>query len=263
MIKKDRTRIGVMFTAANPPHMIEFLVAMQAMAEFLLDRVLYVVNCARSGPPALADTADHRLAMAKGTAAGFGPMITVADLDAQKDLVLEPTRMANGRERLRAEGEDYAFRIFRFNSEDRLTLVFIAGMQHYRRTDETGKDDTVNKLLLNIKQRYCGFNPDLHNVIALFVGDGTQEPTELAFSPEEQSLIERGLFAVAFLHFRSPGGIQEEEMSRRLTGGLKDLLNGTLDLNKLVFLPKSVLSYLAAHKDCIQRLIDSRSESHD
>jgi hypothetical protein len=263
MIEKDRTRIGVIFTSANPATIAEILLALEVMANFLLDRVHYVVNCAQSGPPALADTTEHRLAMARGVFSACEPMITVTDLDARKDLVLEPTRMADGRERLRADGEDYAFRIFRFNPEERLTLVFIAGMQHYRRTDETGKDDTVNKLLLNIKQRYCGFNPDLHNVIALFVGDGTQEPTELTFSPEEEILIERGLFAVEILHFRSPGGIQEEEISRRLTDGLKDLLNGTLDPNTLVFLPKSVLSYLVAHKDCIQRLIDSRSESHD
>ena len=81
-MKKDRTRIGVMFTPANPPHIIEFLVAIQAMAEFALESVLYVVNCAHSGPPALADTTEHRLAMAQAAAAAFGQMITVTDLDA-------------------------------------------------------------------------------------------------------------------------------------------------------------------------------------
>ena len=262
MIKKDRTRVGVMFAPANPPHMIEFLVALQAMAEFLLDRVLYVVNCAPSGPPALADTTEHRLAMAQA-AATFGPLITVADFDARKDLVLDPTRMSDGRERLRTEGEDYAFRIFRYNPTDRLTLVYIAGLEHCRRTDKTGKDDTVNMLLLNIKQRYCGFNPDLHNVMALFVGDETRQPAEFAFSADEQTLIERGLFAIEILNFRAPGGIQDKELARRLTSGLKDLLNGTLDANKLAFLPKSVLLYLAAHKHCIQSLIESRSDTLD
>jgi len=260
MLNKDRTRIGVMFSPANPPHMIEFLVAMQAMAEFLLEEVLYVVNCARSGPPALADTVEHRLAMAKGIATAFGPMITVTDLDAQEELVLEPTRMADGQGRLRVEGEDYAFRVFRYNPKERLTLVFIAGLKHYRRTDDAGKDDTVNKLLLNIKQQYYGFNPDLHNVIALFVNDGTREPADLAFSLEEQNLIDRGLFAVEILHFRSPGDLHEEDVSTRLTDGLKDLLNGTLDLNKLAILPMPVLKYLGSHMDCIQRLIESRSD---
>ena len=171
--------------------------------------------------------------------------------------------MIDGRERLRADGEDYAFRIFRLNPEKRLTLVFIASLEHCRRTDETGKDDTVNKLLLNIKQRYCGFNPDLHNVIALFVGDGTQQPAELTFAPEEQSLFERGLFAIEIINCPPPGGIQEKERARRLTSGLKDFLNGKLDFSKLLFLQESVLSYLGAHKDCIQRLIESRSDSLD
>jgi hypothetical protein len=246
--------------AGQPTSLFEFLVAMQAMTEFLLDSVLYVVNCAHSGPPSLAETTEHRLAMAKGAAAAFGSLITVTDLDAQKDLVLEPTRMVDGRERLRAEGEDCAFRIFRFNPKDRLTLVFITKLEHHRRTDETGRDDTINKLLLNIKQRYCGFNPALHNVIALFVSDGTQQPTELAFSPEEQSFIERGLFAIGNFNCPPPGGIQEKEIARLLTSGLEDLLNGTVDFNKLAFLPKSVLEYIADHKDCIQRLIESRSD---
>ncbi|HAB16425.1 MAG TPA: hypothetical protein DCE44_08240 [Verrucomicrobiales bacterium] len=201
--------------------------------------------------------------MAQAVFSAFGAMITVTDLDARKDLVIDPTLMSNGRERLRAEGEDYAFRIFRYNPEDRLTLVFIAGLENCRRTDETGKDETVNKLLLNIKQRYCGFNPDLHNVVALFVGDGARRPAEFAFSPEEQGLMERGLFAIETHNFRPPGGIQEKELARRLTSGLKDLLNGTLDLNKLVFLPKPVLSYLADHKDCIPRLIESRPDWRD
>ena len=154
MAKKDRTRVGVMFTPANPPHMIEFRVALQAITDVLLDHLLYVVNCAHCGPPTLMEITEHRFEMARITAAGFGGLVTVTDLDARKDLVLDPTRMADGRERLRGDGEDYAFRIFRLNPEERLTLVFIASHKNCRRTDETGKDDTVNKLLLNIKQLF-------------------------------------------------------------------------------------------------------------
>lgn len=247
----------MIFTSANPPHMLEFLVATQAMAEFLLDHVLYVVNCAPCGPPALAETTEHRLAMAQVAAAIFGSLIIFTDLDARKDLVLEPTRMANGRERLRAEGEDYAFRVFRFNSEDRLTLVFIASMEHCRKTDGTGRDDTINKLLLNIKQRYCEFNPDLHNVIALFVGDQSQMPADLAFDSDEQSLFDRGLFAIESMSRPPLGSIQCGE--KAIARGLREaLLNGRLDY--LTLLPKPVLSYLQAHKDCKQRLIESLTD---
>ncbi len=262
MLEKDRPRIGVIFTSANPPDIFESLVAIQAMAEFLLDQVLYVVNCAHCGPPALMETTEHRLAMAQAAAAAFGSLITVTDLDARKDLVLDPTCMANGRERLRAEGEDYAFRIFSLNPKDRLTLVFIAGLEHCRRTDETGKDDTVNKLLLNIRQRYCGFDPDLHNVIALFVDDGTQQPAKFALVPEEQRLFDQGLFAIEIINCPPPGGIQGKAFAKSLTNGLKDLLNGILSPD-LFLIPKSVLSYLADHKDCIQSLIESRPNSMD
>ena len=199
--------------------------------------------------------------MAQAAFSAFEPMVTVTDLDARKDLVFDPAIMADGRKRLRTAGEDYAFRVFRFNPNERLTLVFIAGIDHCRRIDEAGKDDTVNKLLQNIKQRYCGFNPELHNVIALFVSDGTKKPTELAFDDEEQNLIERGLFSIDFICSPPPGGIQEKVLASLLTGGLKDMLNGKIDFNALGLLPKSVLSYLAEHKECIPRLIESRSDS--
>src|SRR5260370_16367551 len=98
--------------------------------------------------------------MAQAAVATFEPFITFTDLDGRQDLVLESTRMTNGRERLRSDGEDYAFRIFQLNPKDRITLVFISDGDHSRRTDERGRHTTLNNLLLNIKQRYCGFNPD-------------------------------------------------------------------------------------------------------
>jgi hypothetical protein len=252
MLKKDRTRIGVMFTSANPPNMIEFLAATHAILKALIDRVLYVVNCAHCGPPALSETTQDRLAMAEAAVAVFGPFLTFTDLDGCQDLVLEPTRMMNGRERLRADGEDYAFRIFRFNPEDRLTLVFITGAEHCRRTDEAGRDDTVNKLLLNIKQRYCGFNPDLHNVMGLFMGDPWQKPADITFDRDEQKLIDRNTFAIEFMERPTIAGIPAGE--KGLARAVKDALENR---RHLTLLPQSVYSYLEAHSGCKQRLIQS------
>ena len=252
MLKKDRSRVGVMFTPANPPNMIEFLAATQAIAEAKIDRFLYVVNCAHSGPPALSATVEDRCAMARAAVATFEPFITFTDLDGGSDLVLERTRMANGRERLRADGEDYAFRIFGFNPNDRLTLVFLTGAEHCRRTDDSGIDDTINKLLLNIKQRYCGFNPELHNVMCLFMDDPQHRPPNLAFDRDDQNLIDRNIFAIEFMNRPTVGGIPAG--TKALARALKDALEGG---RHLALLPPPVYAYLETHSDCKQRLIQS------
>ncbi|MGA2360522.1 MAG: hypothetical protein ABSF66_16085 [Terriglobales bacterium] len=255
MLKKDRSRVGVMFTPANPPNMIEFLAAMQAIAEVKIDRFLYVVDCAHSGPPALSETTEHRCAMARAAAASFEPLITFTDLDGGHDLILERTSMANGKERLRADGEDYAFRIFRFNPKDRLTLVFLTGAEHCRRTDDCGRDDTINKLLLNIKQRYCGFNPDLHNVLCLFMDDPQHRPPNPVFDRDDQNLIDRNIFAIEFMDRTTLGGIPAG--TKALARAMKDALEGR---RNLALLPLSVYSYLEAHSDCKQRLIESLAD---
>ena len=256
MLKKDRIRIGVMFSSANPPHMIEFLTAMQAMASALIDKVLYVVNCAHAGPPALSETAEDRCAMAQTAVATFEPLITFTDLDGRQNLVLEPTRMANGCERLRADGEDYAFRIFQLNPKDRLTLVFISDGEHCRRTDESGRDDTINKLLMNIKQRYCGFNPDLHSVISLFMFEPGQKPADFRFARDEQKLIEQNVFSLEFMDRPVIGGIHGGE--RGLVRARKDALEKGGE--HMALLPPSVISYLQTHTYCKQRLIESLAE---
>src|SRR5260370_37385048 len=96
--------------------------------------------------------------MAQAAVATFEPFITFTDLDGRQDLVLESTRMTNGRERLRSDGEDYAFRIFQLNPKDLITLVFISDCDHIRCTDESVRDDSVYMLVLNIDQRQRGCN---------------------------------------------------------------------------------------------------------
>jgi hypothetical protein len=236
--------------------MIELLAAMQASALYAIDDFLYVVDYAHSGPPALSETTEHRCTMAKAALTVFGQLIRYADLGGAKDLVLERTRMANGKERLRADGEDYAFRIFRFNPEERLTLVFLTGAEHCRRKDDSGRDDTINKMLLNIKQKYCGFNPDLHNVLCLFIGNMPQELANLTLDRDEQKLYDEGIFSIGFMNApltSVPTG------GKGLAHALKDALENR-NSKYQALLPGSVHTYLDAHSDYKLRLIQSLAE---
>jgi hypothetical protein len=252
-MKKDRTRVGVLFSPANPPTMIELLAAMQASAMYAIDNFLYVVDYAHSGPPALSESAEHRCAMAKAALTAFGQLIQFADFDGAKDLVLERTRMANGKERLRSDGEDYAFRLFRYNPDERLTLVFVTGAEHCRRTDDSGRDDTMNKILLNIKQKYCGFNADLHNVLCLFIGNLPPEQANLELDDEEQKLYDQDIFSIGFMDVpMTTAPAAGKALDRALKGALENPVSPYRAL-----IPVPVHAYLNAHSEYKQRLIQS------
>jgi hypothetical protein len=236
--------------------MIELLAAMQAMGLHAIDSFLYVVDYAHSGPPELSETTEHRCAMAKAAVTTFGQLIKFADLGGAKDLVLERTRMANGKERLRADGEDYAFRLFLFNPEERLTLVFLTGAEHCRRADESGRDDTINKILLNIKQKYCGFNPDLHNVLCMFIGNTPQELRNLKLDRDEQKLYDQDIFSIGFMAAPLTSAPSE---GKALARALKDALENRGSQYQAL-LPVPVRAYLEAHSDYKQRLIQSLAD---
>ena len=195
---KDRPRIGVLFSDANPPDTLEFVTALKAMAEHVLDQVAYVVTDGRYIYEELAATREQRCQLAESACAPYAPLIKYSDLGA---ICGEPATvvMANGQVRLLVDPEDQAFQLFRLNKGERLSMVLMVTDEHCRRVTKFGNDDTINKLLANIKARRHGFDPQLHQVSALFMGSLTSMPEDIAFSPEEQALLDAGVFAVNFM----------------------------------------------------------------
>lgn len=257
-LTKDRQRIGVMCSDANPPHMIEFLTAVQAIAEFKIDRVLYAVTDGRFRDEALLETKKHRYAMATMAVKTFEPFITPTDL-GDLDHGVEKTMMANGQERPRSDGEDYAFRLFEFNPDERITLVFMTECEHCRRVDDTGRDDTINKLLANIRRKYSGFNPAMHNVMGLFIGELAQIPPGVKFGRDEQTLVDggvfySGVFTIEFMRRPALKGVPTKPQDLSLA--LRDALQGR-GLGVLALLSPDVHNYIEAHPDYKERLLRS------
>ena len=195
---KDRPRIGVLISDANPPDIREFLIALKAMAEHRLDYVAYVVTDGCHIDGQLEATRAQRCALAKSACAPYEPLIRYSDIGTISE---EPGTaiMANGRPRLLVDPEDQAFQLFRLNRGERLAMMLLSTDDHCRRVTLDGDDDTINKILANIKARRYGFDPALHQVRVLFMGSLTGIPVGIAFSSEEQALLDGGTFALDFM----------------------------------------------------------------
>jgi len=256
-MKKDRKRIGVLCSDANPPNIIEFLTALQAMNNLLIDNILYAVNDGKRLDTTLASTKQHRYNMAKLAIKTYDPLITFTDLGDFGTKPVEKTIMSNGNERYRTDGEDYIFKLFDLNPTDKFTLVFITYIEYCRRVDDTGKDDTINKLLANIKEGLNGFNPDFHNIIALFVGNREDTPLEIEFDKHEQDLINNDIFNIEYMKSHSIKGIPTSPKA------LSSLLINALNSSKpehLMLLGLDVYNYIKSNTDYHQQLMKTLSE---
>jgi hypothetical protein len=255
-LAKDRTRIGMLCSHANPPNMMEFLTALEASNKFLIDRLLYAVTDGRHHDDFLVATKRHRYAMAKLAVKIYDPLITFTDLGDFDDSTIDTTVMTNGQQRFRTDGEDYAFRLFGLNPNERFTLVFMTAYKHCRRVDDMGRDDTINKLLANIKYGLYGFDPDFHNVIALFIGDRADPPSDIRFDRHEQALVNRGIFTIECMKPSTIKGIPTEP--KELSRVLRHALDGRRP-ELLILLGHEVYDYIETHPDYKQRLVQSLS----
>jgi hypothetical protein len=252
---KDRPRLGVLASDANPPHYLELSAMIQAAAEFAIDRVLYAVTDG-GNDGLLAATKAHRFAMAELAVKIFDPVITVARFGDLHDLPVATTVMANGQPRRRTDLEDDAFRLFSIHPRDELTLVYLTTRAHYRRVDDSGRDDTINKLLANLKYGLYGFDPDRHNVMAVFIGEQPESPVDITFDLHERALMKRGVFTIEHLQSTTlpgrPADLQE------FSAALLDALLGPPS-SMWALMPHVVYTYIEDHPEYKQQLAQSRS----
>lgn len=254
VLTKDRTRIGVLCSDANPPHMTEFLTALEAMGKFLIDRTLYTVTDGRHQDDFLVTTKQHRYAMARLATRIFDPLITFSDLGDFDHRTVDTTVMANGQKRFRTDGEDYAFRLFGLNPKDRFTLVFMRPYEHCRRVDHVGRDDAINKLLANIKFGLYGFDPQFHNIIALFLRDDADPPSDIRLDRHEQAMVTRGILTIEYMKPSAIEGVPTKP--KELSRFLRDALDGRRP-ELLALLGNDVYEYIQAHPDYKQKFMQS------
>jgi len=230
---------------------MEFLTAIQAMAKFAMYRVLYTVTDGKCYDDALLATKKHRYLMAQLAVRTYEPLISFCDFGDLGDGPIERAIMSDGRERLRIDAEDYTFRLFKLNPYQPIILVFMSEYEHCRRVDDFGRDDTINKLSANIKQKFSGFNPLMHSVIGLFIGDQGQARPNVKLKPEEQAFRDENFFypnilRIDLLERQAIEGMPTNP--KDVSHALKEAFKGHRPEN-LALLSPSVYQYIQEHSD--------------
>ena len=122
-------RIGVYPLAANPLHWGHILVGLTVMASMKLDKVVFVIAGTDARKPSML-SADTRHRLGRSVIETFYPMLVYSSLALGTDL----------------DGETIFGRLLNLNSRQSMEAFYIAGADHYRRTNANGEPDTIQKL---------------------------------------------------------------------------------------------------------------------
>jgi hypothetical protein len=126
----DRTlRVGAYPVAADPFHWAHLLIAMSAMAEFRLDKVVFILAGDDPRKPHMTP-ASLRHAMGRAVLAVFAPLFAASSIAMGTVL----------------DGETNVMRMLRLNPEQGIHAFYIVGGDHYRFKDDKGDDDTLLKI---------------------------------------------------------------------------------------------------------------------
>lgn len=146
-----RPRVGVYPIAADPMHWGHILVGLTAMASLRLDKVVYVIAGMDPRKPAMVAAATrHRLG--RSVIDLFEPFLAYSPLALGTDL----------------DGETNFGRLLTLNERQRMDAFYIAGADHYRRTNDRGGPDTIAKLERVVEEQDCRCG-DHHRISVVFV----------------------------------------------------------------------------------------------
>ena len=127
--KEPPLRIGVYPLAANPLHWGHLLVGLTSLVAMRLDSVVFVIAGSDARKPGLVPSQiRHRLA--RDVIETFQPFFSYSPIALGTDL----------------DGEMNLGRLFALNPGVPLHAFYIAGADHYRRWNEQGTPDTIEKL---------------------------------------------------------------------------------------------------------------------
>jgi len=148
----DRTlRVGVYPVAADPFQWAHLLIAMEAMAEFQLDKVVFVLAGDDPRKPHMTP-ASFRHAMGRAVLAVFAPLFAASSIAMGTVL----------------DGETNIMRMLRLNPEQSIHAFYIVGGDHYRFKDAKGNDDTLLKIEKHLAAPGT-LDPSKHKVSVAFI----------------------------------------------------------------------------------------------
>lgn len=158
-------RVGVYPVAADPFQWAHILIGLRAMAEFKLDKVVYVLAGDDPRKPNMTPVI-YRHPMGQAVLAAFSPLFAYSPIAVGTNY----------------DGETNIFRMLALNSAQAIEAFYLVGGDHYKLTDKNGNDDTLPKIEKKLARPDSGHNPALHKIEVVFVsrGDESQHvPTTL------------------------------------------------------------------------------------
>ncbi len=149
--EETHARIGVYPVAADPFQWGHLLVALRAVGELGVDKVVFVLAGDDPRKPAMTPVA-NRHPMGREVLALFSPFFAYSPIAVGTTL----------------DGETNIFRILALNPERRVDAWYMVGDDHYRLVDKNGNPDTLPKLEANFA-RPLGHSPTLHALKVAFI----------------------------------------------------------------------------------------------
>jgi nicotinic acid mononucleotide adenylyltransferase len=148
--------IGVYPVAADPFHWAHLLIGLAAIAEYRLDRIIYLISGDDPRKPLLTNAAVRHQA-GKKVLEIFNPFFDYSSIALGNNL----------------DGETNLFRLLALNPEQKIDAYYMVGSDHFRRINpKTNLPDTVAKLEKNITSRIYGYNDVLHSISVIFIERG-------------------------------------------------------------------------------------------
>lgn len=168
-------RVGVYPVAGDPLHWGHLLIALQAIAELKLDKVVFVMAGDDPRKPNM-------------TKAAIRHPLGRAALDTLAPFV-DYSAIAVGTE---YDGETNIFRLLALNPGQMMNAYYLVGDDHYKLKNAAGGDDTIPKLEKNRLKPELGYDAKVHDMSVAFIERETKAATrtlipssiEVRFLPE-------------------------------------------------------------------------------
>jgi nicotinic acid mononucleotide adenylyltransferase len=186
-------RVGVYPVAGDPLHWGHILVALQAIAELKLDKVIFVMAGDDPRKPNMTKAA-VRHPLGRAVLETLSPFLDDSPIAVGTDY----------------DGETNIFRILALNPDQMLDAYYMVGDDHYKLKNASGGDDTIPKLEKNRLKPELGYDAKVHDMSVVFIERETKAATrtpipssievrflpELEFEASSTEVRKRGRYAL-------------------------------------------------------------------
>lgn len=179
----SHARIGVYPVAADPFQWGHLLIALRAVGDLGVDKVVFVLAGDDPRKPTMTPVVT-RHPMGREVLSVFAPFFDYSPIAVGTTL----------------DGETNIFRILALNPERRVDAWYMVGDDHYRLVDKKGNPDTLPKLEANMR-RPMGHSPTLHALKVAFIK--REHPAETVPTALEVKFLDHVGFEASSTQVRS------------------------------------------------------------